>query len=119
MADTAEKDAGLLPKYEVTRLGDQTGKHDECRFFVLDPQHDPIAREALRDYAVHALSYGYVALYQDLDRWLTELASETDGSWACGRCGHAPESHAPGGGADNCVFDPAFTRVLPPVEGDR
>ena len=73
-----EATTGLEARYHVEKINDPTGKHDGCRFFVLDPQHDPIAREALRDYAVHALSYGHVALYQDLDRWLTSLDEEAD-----------------------------------------
>ena len=64
-----EKDAGLLSKYEVTRLGDQVGKHDECRFFVLDPQHDPLAVRALRVYASAANEAGYVRLAVDLWEW--------------------------------------------------
>jgi hypothetical protein len=67
---------GLEARYHVEKMSDPTGKHDECRYFVLDPQHDPVAREALRDYAVHALSYGHLRLYQDLDRWLTRLDRE-------------------------------------------
>lgn len=66
---------GLEHRYDVQKVNDPEGRHNDCRYFVLDPQHDPIAREALRDYAVHALSYGHVGLYQDLDRWLTSLAA--------------------------------------------
>jgi hypothetical protein len=40
---TDEKTLGLLPKYTVTRNNDPVGKHDDCKFFVLDPTHDPLA----------------------------------------------------------------------------
>lgn len=30
------------------------------------------------------------------------------GSWVCGRCGHAPESHA----ASDCIYDPVFRAAL-------
>lgn len=42
---------GLQSPYLVRRLDDQTGKHVDCRYFVLDPLHDPIARQALAAYA--------------------------------------------------------------------
>lgn len=42
---------GLEPRYHVRKINDPTGKHDECRFFVLDPQHDPHAIPALLAYA--------------------------------------------------------------------
>lgn len=45
------KEAGLFRKFKVERTLDPEGKHDGCRYFVLDPQHDPIAREVLRSYA--------------------------------------------------------------------
>lgn len=69
--DKAE--GGLERRYHVERLNDTAGKHTDCRFFVLDPQHDPIAREALRTYANHAYAKGYVTLHDDLMRWLRDL----------------------------------------------
>lgn len=41
----------LGEKYLVQRRDDPDGKHDRCRFFVLDPQHDEHARTALAFYA--------------------------------------------------------------------
>ena len=48
MPETAE---GLNRKYDVARLNDPEGKHDECPYFVLDIRHDRHARVALRAYA--------------------------------------------------------------------
>jgi hypothetical protein len=69
--DKAE--GGLERRYHVERLNDTEGKHTDCRFFVLDPQHDPIAREALKTYANHAQAKGYVTLADDLFAWLRDV----------------------------------------------
>lgn len=39
--------AGLEYRYEVYKVSDPEGKHMDCRYFVLDPQHDPVAAKAL------------------------------------------------------------------------
>lgn len=70
MTDRTE---GLRTKYEVHRRFDHDGKHDKCRYFVLDPQHDPIAIDALERYSIAVRDAGFVALSEDLDRWLAEL----------------------------------------------
>ena len=70
----ADKRDGLHRKYHVERLNDVTGKHADCRYFVLDPQHDPLAREALGAYANAAAVAGYEALALDLNRWLSDIA---------------------------------------------
>lgn len=62
--------AGLERRYTVRKINDPEGKHDACRYFVLDPQHDPIAREALRHYASLVRP---LALAADLDAWLNEI----------------------------------------------
>ena len=72
-AMTDEKERGLESRYEVKKIGDSEGKHDECRFFVLDPQHDIIARAALARYAQVARAEGFGALASDLDTWLDDL----------------------------------------------
>lgn len=72
MLEEHEKEEGLTIRYEVTRLGDEAGKHDECRYFVLDPKHDPIARIALRAYAQEAAVRGYQPLANDLFDWITK-----------------------------------------------
>lgn len=43
---------GLYRKYNVQRLNDSDGKHAQCNYFVLDLDHDPYAKVALRAYAV-------------------------------------------------------------------
>ena len=68
-AGTAEKDAGLEGRYRVKKINDPTGKHDGCRYFVLDPQHDLLALQALKYYARLARNAGYVPLADDLDQW--------------------------------------------------
>lgn len=66
-------DEGLLHKYDVTRVNDTVGKHADCRYFVLDPQHDRLARGALAAYATQARADGYAALADDLESWLEDL----------------------------------------------
>mgnify|MGYP006346686597 CR=1 FL=1 len=67
-----ESDQGLETRYLVRRLRDVAGKHGNCRYFVLDPQHDPIARQALATYA-DAVATSHPALSRDLWRWLGEV----------------------------------------------
>jgi hypothetical protein len=62
----AEEDRGLEHRYDVKRVNDPIGKHANCRYFVLDPKHDPIARVALTAYAVEARAAGYTTLGDDL-----------------------------------------------------
>lgn len=69
----APSGAGLVQKYEVHRLNDEAGKHDDCRFFVLDPQHDAIARYALASYAYEADRTGNKRLADDILAWLGEI----------------------------------------------
>jgi len=45
---------GLYAKYRVERIDGshkEGGRHEGCWYFVLDPTHDPAARDALRRYA--------------------------------------------------------------------
>lgn len=63
-----DRQRGLYGKYLVERVSDPAGKHDACRYFVLDPQHDPHAAAALRAYADSARDE-YPALAADLDGW--------------------------------------------------
>lgn len=79
--------AGLEARYEVKKINDPEGKHDECRYFVLDPQHDPIARQALRTYATAAGVSGYFELRSDINNWVDRIegkgasnGNNTDGS---------------------------------------
>lgn len=64
-----DRQRGLYGKYDVKRISDPAGKHDECRYFVLDPQHDPHAVTALRAYA-DACADEYPALATDLLEWI-------------------------------------------------
>lgn len=68
---------GLADKYRVERLGDEDGKHGDCRYFVLDPQHDPIAREAIRVYALSAQDKN-LRLSIDLTQWLSQIEGHQD-----------------------------------------
>ncbi len=61
---------GLQPRYLVHKVNDSAGKHKACRYFVLDPQHDPIARAALARYAQVARAEGHAELADDLDDWV-------------------------------------------------
>ena len=69
---------GLYEKYEVLRLDDDEGKHYECRYFVLDPQHDPIARVALAAYEREARAQEFDRLADDLAAWRRRLREEQD-----------------------------------------
>ena len=62
MSDT---ERGLFDKYRVERLVDPAGKHDACEYFVLDPVHDPHAREAMAAYAT-SCRWDYPKLADDL-----------------------------------------------------
>lgn len=65
---------GVERRYLVRKLNDPQGKHAECRFFVLDPLHDPIARPALAVYADDAGTPD--SLRTDLWRWLGEVMEQ-------------------------------------------
>lgn len=69
-----EKERGLEPRYRVEKINDPTGKHDACRYFVLDPQHDPMARVALLVYEREARRNGYFDLADDLGLWVHGIA---------------------------------------------
>lgn len=60
-----DRELGLYGKYEVRRLGDASGKHDACEFFVLDLKHDRFAKHALMSYAL-ACRDEYPVLSDDL-----------------------------------------------------
>lgn len=66
---------GLIAKFDVRRLvpSSRGVDHSDCRYFVLDPAHDPLAREALRLYMVRARAEGYSALSDDLNSWLADI----------------------------------------------
>lgn len=73
---SANADAGLESRYRVEKVNDPTGKHDDCRYFVLDPQHDPVARAALRAYADAPGTSD--DLRADLMSWLDDIGAVRD-----------------------------------------
>ena len=74
---TNEADNGLIKKYDVSRLGDNNNKHLGCRYFVLDPRHDPHAVTALEVYA-DVVRADYPHLAHDIDNWLTAVEIEKE-----------------------------------------
>lgn len=64
---------GLERRYFVQRVNDTSGKHSDCRYFVLDPTHDPLAVEALRTYS-RAIRATNPTLADDLDAWIGQPA---------------------------------------------
>lgn len=58
-------------KYRVEKLEDPAGKHDKCKYFVLDPQHDPHAKKALKAYA-ESCREEYPVLAVELENWAQE-----------------------------------------------
>jgi len=64
-----DAERGLYKKYDVRRADGSSepgGKHETCRYFVLDLVHDEFARPALEAYA-KACREKYPALAADLD----------------------------------------------------
>lgn len=64
---------GLEARYRVEKINDPNGKHTQCRYFVLDPQHDPTALATLHLYAVRTPNS---ALARDLLEWIDAIMSE-------------------------------------------
>jgi hypothetical protein len=58
------KQAGLVRKYDVRRLRDVDGRHEDCEFFILDLSHDQWAVVAAKEYAQLT---GNAALLNDLN----------------------------------------------------
>lgn len=81
-----DRERGLYQKYEVTRLNDPEGKHDECRYLVLDPQHDLLAYYALGAYAYQASLHGYPALSEDIQKWLDSVKMPSLPPGPCPAC---------------------------------
>lgn len=64
---------GLYQKFIVRRTDkrDRKGqKHHNCRYFVLDLDHDPYAKVAVKSYAL-ACAHEYPNLAEDLLNWAT------------------------------------------------
>lgn len=47
----SDNERGLYRKYDVRRLNDPAGKHDDCGYYVLDLDHDRFSGIALLVYA--------------------------------------------------------------------
>jgi len=66
---------GLYNKYTVDRISDvpaDESKHKDCRYFVLDPQHDEAAKHALGEYA-YEVRATHPELSRDIYDWLDKL----------------------------------------------
>lgn len=75
-----DRSRGLYAKYEVRRADGSSGaggKHEACRFFVLDLDHDPHALVALRTY-IESCRTAYPELAADLSQ-LIPAAGGADG----------------------------------------
>lgn len=74
------EDGQIYHKFNVSRTDGSSepgGKHQNCRYFVLDISHDPFAQYALKAYA-DACEKTYPMLAEDIrDTWLTARAGET------------------------------------------
>lgn len=66
-----DRENGVYRKYEVRRVDDPSGKHDDCWYFVLDPKHDRHARVALAAYA-ESVRRDYPHLSDDLRAMVCE-----------------------------------------------
>jgi hypothetical protein len=68
-AATPDRERGIYPKYMISRLDGSSEpgkKHEKCRYFVLDLDHDPHATPALFSYATSARADGYEQLAGEL-----------------------------------------------------
>lgn len=60
-----DKQRGLYEKFIVTR-NRPSEKHKNCRYFVLDLDHDELSVPAIKAYAAAAQAAGYIRLAEDL-----------------------------------------------------
>ena len=70
-----DRTKGVYNKFEVRRIdggSEPGGKHEHCRYFVLDMDHDPYAIDALYAYA-EACYNEYPQLSKDLAHIAHEL----------------------------------------------
>lgn len=68
--DMPRNKVGMLIKYDVKKIHDPEGKHDDCDYFVLDPVHDDVSLAVLAAYA-EATEDEFLAA--DLRSWLQEV----------------------------------------------
>jgi hypothetical protein len=100
---------GLDNRFRVERLTPSSRgiDHADCRYFVLDPQHDPDAREALYAYSRLARQRGRFGLADDLDLWVHRL-NEAERCPECGVHRNANPPDNPG-----IPHSPTCTRIPP------
>ena len=67
---------GLYNKFTVTR-NDNSEKHANCSYFVIDLEHDKFAIPALQAYK-EACSSDYPKLSSDLDSLINQLLQDKD-----------------------------------------
>lgn len=75
-----DRAVGLYNKFQVTRTDgtdEPGGKHDGCKYFVLDLTHDPFAAVAVQRY-MQACCADYPQLAADLGDLLVGLVRTTD-----------------------------------------
>ena len=81
-----DKNRGLYGKFHVKRAdgsSDAGGKHEHCKYFVLDLTHDPFAIPALSAYA-DACKSEYPALCIDLQIAISNHNKKL--KLTCGKC---------------------------------
>jgi len=69
MSSPERRAQGLIGKFNVSRVDGSDapgGRHEGCRYFVLDMTHDKHAIPALRAYAESCEADGFLVLGQDL-----------------------------------------------------
>lgn len=74
-----DKAKGLIGKFHVFRVDGSDlpgGKHDSCKYFVLDLTHDPGAVPAIEAYVRWARENGYDALASDLENQMARRKGE-------------------------------------------
>lgn len=70
--DDLDKNLGLYGKYHVRRLNDWRNKHDHCRYYVLDLNHDRHAQPAIRAY-IESCKNEYPRLALELTKLLDTI----------------------------------------------
>ena len=81
--DVGDRVRGLYQKYIVKRVDGSSkkgGRHAECEYFVMDINHDPLARYALAAY-VEACQLAYPELAKDLRRKIQLNMFDTSERW--------------------------------------
>jgi hypothetical protein len=93
-ANAPDRSRGLIGKFAVARVDGSDapgGRHEGCRYFVLDMTHDRHAIPALRAYAESCEADGYLELGKDLRSAANELEAATTPAAAA----PAPDQESP------------------------